>query len=66
MAEIALITKADIQGYRYISEQMQDERLAAYIQEVQRFKLRELLGREMYYDLFQNVTDINTIAAPYI
>lgn len=65
MAEILLITKENIDYYEYISEQMQTKRLEAYMRSTQRLTLRELLGRPLYRDLFENVTDIDTIDAPY-
>jgi len=65
MAEIALITLADIQGYEDVSDLFDLGRLNAYIQEAQRLKLRELLGAALYQEMFSNVSDIDTIIAPY-
>ena len=65
MSEISLITKEQIRGYVPIDRQFQDNRLEPLIQRAQIGNLRDLLGDALYFDMFQKVTDINTIASPY-
>ena len=65
MAEISLIDIDNVKGQRLISENIAQDKFDAFVKVLQRNQLRNLLGDAMYYDLFLNVTDINTIAAPY-
>jgi hypothetical protein len=65
MAEVSLVTRAEVNAYLSISVNKDETRFNTFINRVQKNNLRKLLGDAMYYDLFQNVTDINTIAAPY-
>ena len=51
MAEIALITVTEVKQYREISHRWTDNetRFNAFVMEVQRRNLRELLGESLYY-----------------
>ncbi|MDX1699874.1 MAG: hypothetical protein R3250_04605 [Melioribacteraceae bacterium] len=60
-----MVTKTEIRGYVPIDNQLQENRLQPLILRAQRENLRDLLGDALYYDLFDNVTDINNIASPY-
>lgn len=65
MAEIALITVANVGDYGDLSPNVNSDKFAMKVTQIQRNYLRKLLGKEMYYDLFDKVTDIDNIAAPY-
>ena len=49
MAEAALITISDVQTYRKIDPKIIQAKFDAYVNEVQRKNLRELLGDALYY-----------------
>jgi len=51
-----LITIADIQTFRAISDNIPEERIDPYILEAQQFDLKGLIGKELYAKLFQEVT----------
>ena len=54
MAETALITIAEVQVYRDIDPKINATRFAAYVNELQRKNLRELLGDALYYDFMMD------------
>ena len=55
--ETTLINLVDIRKVRYLSNNYQEEKLDAFVLEVQRRYLEPLLGVELYQDLFDSVTD---------
>lgn len=61
MTESVLIQISDVQIYRRIDTNFDSNRFAALANEVQRVNLRDLLGQNMYYDFFDNIT-----AAKYV
>lgn len=51
MAEAALITTADVNLYRQLDTKIDSTRFAAYVMDIQRTNLRDLLGQALYYAL---------------
>ena len=62
---IKLITQADIQSVRAVSDNVPADRLDPYIIEAQEIDLYGLLGKDLYNKLFEEVTP-NTLPATYI
>jgi hypothetical protein len=60
MTEISLITIADVQKFRRIDSKFNQEKFDAYLNEVQRNNLRNLLGDALYY-AFMNDDKISGI-----
>lgn len=57
MAETQLITISDVRAYRALSENVDGDKFDAYVTEIQRNYLRNLLGDSMYYDFWSKYPD---------
>ena len=56
MQTVKLITVSDIQMFRAISDNVPESRLDPYILEAQEMDLYELLGKDLYLKLFEEIT----------
>lgn len=57
MAETLLISLSEIRDYENVSANFDSNRLEPLVREVQRTHLRELLGQELYFDMFDKYPD---------
>ena len=57
MAESNLITISDVQVYRRIDPKFNADRFGAFVMDIQRVNLRQLLGDALYLDFFANISD---------